>query len=149
MSRTLSIFLFGPLLMTSAIAAYTRASGDDEKEVLDTMVASDDAADRRDTATLERLTADEYIWHASTGVVQTKEQIIAEAMAGGSTWTVRKYDDLTVRIYADIAIVTGTFSIVGTSDTYRAGPRLITRIFIKRDGRWQDLGGQATLVPPG
>jgi hypothetical protein len=67
-------------------------------------------------------------------------------MAGGSTWTARRYDDVKVRIYGDVAIVTGVFSITGTSSTYRAGPRLITRLFVRRSGRWQDVGGQATLM---
>jgi hypothetical protein len=127
----------------------TKPRGSPEQEVLETLYASDDAADKRQRATLERLTADEYLWHASNGVVQTKEATIAETMAGGSTWAVRKYDGLKVRIYGDVAIVTGTFSIAGTSATYRAGPRLITRLFVRRDGRWQDVGGQATLLPSG
>lgn len=148
MTRTFTIGLLAALITIGAAAAYTQSTRSDVQEVLETMHASDDAADRRDTTTLARLTADEYIWHASTGAVQTKEHALAEAAAGGSAWTVRKYDELKVRIYDDIAIVTGTFSIVGTSDTYREGARLITRIFIRRDGRWQDLGGQATLVAP-
>lgn len=131
-----------------AFAAHAQSNGPIEKEVLQTLHELDEAADRRDTATMERLTADEYVFHASTGVVQTKAETIAESLAGGSQWSVRKYEDMEVRVYADIAIVTGTFSIVGMSTTYRQGPRLITRIFIRRDGRWQDLGGQATLIPP-
>jgi ketosteroid isomerase-like protein len=136
------------LSMACAAAARAQSVNTAEKEVLQALYASDEAADKRDVATLERLTADEYIWHASTGIVQTKAQTIAETMAGGSTWNVRKYDGLKVRIYGDIAIVTGTFLIEGTSTTYRQGARLITRIFVRRDGRWQDLGGQATLIPP-
>lgn len=136
------------LIAVAAVAAYAQSAGRTEREVLQALYALDEAADRRDEATMERLTADEYLWHASTGIVQTKAQSIAETMAGGSTWQVREYDGLEVRVYADIAIVTGTFSIEGSSTTYRAGPRLITRIFIRRDVRWQDLGGQATLIPP-
>ena len=138
------------LVLVSAVvatAASTQSDRTTEKEVLQALQASDDAAARRDSAAMERLTAEDYIFHASTGIVQTKVQAIVETMAGASTWTVRKYDGLKVRLYGDIAIVTGTFSIAGASSTYRPGPRLITRIFIRRDGRWQDLGGQATLVP--
>jgi hypothetical protein len=138
------------LVLVSAVvatAASTQSDRTTEKEVLQALQASDDAAARRDSAAMERLTAEDYIFHASTGIVQTKVQAIVETMAGASTWTVRKYDGLKVRLYGDIAIVTGAFSIAGASSTYRPGPRLITRIFIRRDGRWQDLGGQATLVP--
>ena len=133
-------------LTVAGIVLYAQSAGTTEKEVLQTLHASDKAADEHDKATLERLTADEYLWHASTGVVQTKAHSIAETMAGGSTWTARRYDDVKVRIYGEVAIVTGVFSIAGTSSTYRAGPRLITRLFVRRDGRWQDVGGQATLM---
>lgn len=135
------------LITVAAVAADKQSAGTTKEEVLRTLYASDEAADKRDRAAMERLTADEYHWHASTGIVQTKAETIDEAMAGGSTWAVREYDDLKVRVYGDVAVVTGTFSIVGTSTTYRSGPRLITRIFVKRDGRWQDVGGQATLLP--
>lgn len=143
--------IIASLVLLSAVvaaAASMQSERTTEKEVLQTLQASDDAAARRDSAALKRLTAEDYIFHASTGIVQTRGQAIAETMAGASTWTVRKYDSLRVRLYGDIAIVTGTFSIAGASSTYRPGPRLITRIFISRDGRWQDLGGQATLVSP-
>jgi ketosteroid isomerase-like protein len=136
------------LAMACASAARAQFVKTAEKEVVQALYASDEAADKRDVAALEHLTADEYIWHTSTGIVQTKAHTIAETVAGGSTWNVRMYDGLKVRIYGDIAIATGTFLIEGTSTTYRQGARLITRIFIRRDGRWQDLGGQATLIPP-
>jgi hypothetical protein len=35
---------------------------------------------------------------------------------------------------------------LGKSADFKVGPRLFTRIFVRRDGRWQDLGGQMTLV---
>ena len=135
------------LVSAVAIATLPQARGSTEKEVLHALHASDEAADNRDTVAMNQLTADEYIWHASNGVIQSKAQIIAEALAGASNWSERKYDGLKVRIYGSVAIVTGTFSVTGTSTTYRAGPRLITRLFVRRDGRWQDLGGQGTLIP--
>jgi hypothetical protein len=135
------------LLATGAVAAYTQSAGSADKEVLQAMNAADQADDKRDKAALERLIADDYLWHASNGVPQTKAQSIAETMAGGTTWAGRKYDGLKVRIYGDVAVVTGTMTLSGTSTTYRVGPRLITRLFVRRDGRWQDLGGQGTLIP--
>jgi hypothetical protein len=135
------------MVAVTAIAACSPNGAANESAVLQTLQASDAAADTRDSAAMNRLTADEYNWHASNGVVQDKGQTIAEAMAGSSKWSVRKYEGLKVRVYGDVAIVTGTFSVAGTSTTYRTGPRLITRLFVRRDGRWQDLGGQGTLLP--
>ena len=135
------------LLATGAPAAQAQSAASAEKEVLQAMNAADQANDKPDKAAMERLLADDYLWHGSNGVAQTKAQSIAEAMDGGTRWTGRKYDGLKVRIYGDIAVVTGTMTMSGSSATYRTGPRLITRLLVRRDNRWQDLGGQATLIP--
>lgn len=135
------------MLAAGAVAAYAQSTGAGEKDVLQALYAIDQADDKRDKAAMERLTADDYLYHASNGNVLTKAESIAEAIAGGTTWTGRKYDGLKVRIYGDVAVVTGTVTLTGKSNTYRLGARRLTRLFVKRDARWQDLGGQSTLVP--
>ena len=147
MAKTLMNASLVLLLATGAVAAYAQSAGSAEKDVLQAMNAADQADAKRDKAAMERLIAVDYLWHGSNGVAQTKAQSIAETMAGESTWAERKYDGLKVRIYGNVAVVTGTMTLSGTSTTYRVGPRLITRLFVSRDGRWQDLGGQGTLVP--
>jgi hypothetical protein len=135
------------LVAAASEIAYAQSGGAVEKEVLQAMYAMDQAEAKRDKAALERLHADEYLFHGSNGKVYTKAQSIADTMVGTTTWTERKNDGLEVRIYGDVAIVTGTTTVAGTSTTYRTGARTFTRLFIRRDGRWQELGGQATLIP--
>lgn len=135
------------LAVVATAAAYAQSGGAAEKEVLQAMYAMDQAEAKRDKAALERLHAEEYLFHGSNGRAYTKAQSIADTMAGTTTWTDRKNDGLKVRIYGDVAIVTGTVTLAGTSTTYQTGARTFTRLFIRRDGRWQELGGQATLVP--
>jgi ketosteroid isomerase-like protein len=135
------------VLLHGAALAYAQSASSMEKDVLQAMEASDVASDKRDKAAMERLTADDYLWHASNGVPQNKAEAIADSMTGDTTWAKRTYGGLKVRVYGDLAVVTGTMTLAGTSSTYREGPRLVTRLFIRRDGRWQDLGGQGTLVP--
>ena len=147
MVRTLTNVSVALVLTTAAAAVYAQSAAVTEKDVLHAMYAVDQADEKRDKAALERLTADDFLYHASNGTVQTKAQSIADTMSGGSTWTARKYGGVKVRIYGDLAVITGTVTLLGKSTSYQAGPRLFTRLFIRRDGRWQDLGGQATLVP--
>lgn len=135
------------LAVAATAAAYAQSGGAAEKEVLQAMYAMDQAEAKRDKAALERLHADEYLFHASNGKAYTKAQSIADAMSGTTTWTERKDEGLRVRIYGDVAIVTGRRTAAGTSTTYQSGPRLFTRLFIRRDGRWLELGGQTTLIP--
>ena len=151
MVKTLTNAFVGLLLTTAAVTASAQvagtASGAAEKEVLQTLDALDQAIDKRDKAALERLMADEFVYHGSNGVAQTKAQSIAQTTSGTTAWKSRKYDNLKVRIFGDIAVVTGNTELVGASANFTSGQRLFTRIFVRRDGRWQDLGGQMTLVP--
>jgi hypothetical protein len=151
MVKTLTNAFVGLLLTTAAVTASAQvagtASGAAEKDVLQTVDGVDQATDKHDKAALERLMADEFIYHGSNGVAQTKAQSIAQSAAGGTAWSSRKYDNIKVRIYGEIAVVTGSTELVGTSADFKSGQRLFTRIFVRRGGRWQDLGGQMTLVP--
>lgn len=52
-----------------------------------------------------------------------------------------------VRFFGDIAIVTGVLSLEGSREGFKPGARLFADVFIKRDGRWQVVSSQATLVP--
>lgn len=147
MAKTLLNASVVMLLAAGAAAAQTQSSGVSEKEVLQALYAVDQADDKRDKAAMERLVADDFLYHGSNGTILNKAQNIAETIAGETMWTGRKYDGLKVRIYGDLAVITGTVTLTGKSNAYRVGARRITRLFVKRDGRWQDLGGQATLVP--
>jgi hypothetical protein len=58
-----------------------------------------------------------------------------------------KYDSLTVRIYGDVAVLRG---IADNSGTYRGFPFTgkirYTRVFVRRDRRWQAVAMQQTTM---
>jgi ketosteroid isomerase-like protein len=76
-----------------------------------------------------------------------KADEIADTLSGDSKWTASTFADMKVRIYGDVAIVTGVQTLQGTAKGYVSGPRRITDVFVRRDGRWQMVGGQTTVVP--
>ncbi len=84
---------------------------------------------------------------SSDGSVLNKTQEIAESMSSDVQWTDSKFADLKVRIFGDVAVLTGRQTIQGTAKGYLPGARRVTDIFVKRSGRWQWAGGQATLEP--
>lgn len=132
--------------MSAAVASEQTSAAD--KEVLQAMYALAAAADKKDKATLERLYADDYIFHASNGTtVAGKAATIADDLSSDTQWTGRKYDNLKVRIYGDVAVITGSLTLTGSSTRYRTGARHFTDIWVRRDGRWLNVGGQTTLVP--
>src|SRR5512139_1307723 len=84
------------LAVAATAAAYAQSGGAAEKEVLQAMYAMDQAEAKRDKAALERLHADEYLYHASNGKAYTKAQSITDSIAATTAWTARKYDGLKV-----------------------------------------------------
>src|SRR5438046_9523350 len=144
MNRTLVVALLGLLASTVAWAQATSAV---EQEIIKLEQTVTDAQFKKDRATLERLLADDYLYTHSNGSVLNKAQEIAESMSSDVQWTDSKFADLKVRIFGDVAVLTGRQTIQGTAKGYVHGPRRLTVIFVRRNGRWQWLGGQATLEP--
>ena len=128
-------------------AAGTPTSGPVQRELTHLDQVSNDAQVHKDRATLERLWADDYLYTHSNGSVMTKAQDIADTMSGNMTWTSAKLEELEVRLYGEVGIVTGRLTMQGTAKEYASGPRRFTDIFVNRNGRWQLAGGQTTLLP--
>jgi ketosteroid isomerase-like protein len=144
MRQTFAIVLFALLAGQQPDA---QIAGTVEQELIKLEQTLGDAMIRKDKAILERVYATEYVYTHSNGAVLNKAQEIADTMSSNSKWTSSTFADLKVRVYGDVAIVTGVQTLLGTSQGYMSGARRITDLFIKRDGRWQQIGGQTTLVP--
>ena len=144
MKRAHVVALLGLLASSRARAQATSAV---EQEIIKLEQTVTNAQFKKDRAALERLLADDYLYTHSNGSVLNKAQEIAESMSSEVQWTDSKFADLKVRIFGDVAVLTGRQTIQGTATGYVPGPRRITDIFVKRSGHWQWVGGQATLEP--
>jgi len=142
--HTLVVALLGLLASSRAWAQTTRAA---EQDIIKLEQTVTDAQFKKDRAALERLLADDYLYTHSNGSVLNKAQEIAESMSSDVQWTDSKFADLKVRIFGDVAVLTGRQTIRGAAKGYVPGPRRITDIFVKRNGRWQHVGDQSTLEP--
>src|SRR5438046_2958676 len=142
MKRTFVVALLGLLASSRAWAQATSAT---DQEIIKLEQAATDAQFKKDRPALERLLADDYLYTHSNGSVLNKTQEIAESMSSDVQWTDSKFADLKVRIFGDVAVLTGQQTVQGTAKGYVPGPRRITDMFVKRSGRWQWAGGQATI----
>ena len=106
-----------------------------------------DALFTKDRTAFEPLLADDYVYIHSNGTVANREQEIAQTMASDVKWTASKLSGLKIRVYGDAAIITGTLTHTGSAKGYVGGARLVTHLWVKRNGRWQTVGGQSTVVP--
>lgn len=145
MKRVIALTLLGVLV---AVPTHAQTRNAKEQEVLKASQVSNDASlIKKDRATMERLYADDYTYIHSNGTVANKKQDIAASMSPDQAWTAHKSDDMRVRIYRDVAVVTGISTLTGSAKGYVSGPRRFTEVWVRRNGRWQIVNGQSTLVP--
>jgi ketosteroid isomerase-like protein len=107
------------------------------------------ASIKRDGATLQHFYADEYVFTDADGNTSTKAKEIANLTSGAFRLTAYKFEDVKVRVYGEVAVVTGRNTIKGTwEDIERdvSGPYRFTDVFVRRNGRWQCVASQSSRI---
>jgi ketosteroid isomerase-like protein len=110
-------------------------------------------ASRNDTAMHERFWADDLIYTSAKGRRKGKADILRELREEGSSkpgddTAVYTAEEIRIQQYGDTAIV--AFRLASTTD--KAGAKKVayylnTGTFLKRSGKWQAVGWQATAIP--
>ena len=146
------ILLFAIMLLSiaSGLRAQTAPDAAELTKLLQDFLAG---AGRNDAAMHERFWADDLIYTASAGRRIGKADILREVHEEGppkpgDETTVYTAEDIRIQQYGDTAIV--AFRLVATSD--KAGAKKVnnylnTGTFLKRNGKWQAVSWQATMVP--
>ena len=107
------------------------------------------ASIKRDGAKLQQFYADEYVFTDADGMTSTKAKEIANLTSGAFRLTAYKFEDVKVRVYGEVAVVTGRNNIKGTwEDIERdiSGPYRFTDVFVRRNGRWQCVASQSSRI---
>ena len=100
-----------------------------------------------DTTALSRMVADEFVEVSRFGTLRTKADNMREISSGALKLTSVKYDSVTVRIYGDVAVLRGIADNTGTLRGFPFSGKLwYTRVFVRRDGRWQAVAMQHTML---
>jgi hypothetical protein len=121
-------------------------SPEDSVRALET--ARGEALLHADTAAIARMTADEFVEVSRLGTLRTKADNLREIGSGALKLTSVKYDSVSVRIYGDVAILRGIADNTGSFRGFPFGGRIwYTRVFARRDGRWQAVAMQHTMIP--
>ena len=100
-----------------------------------------------DVAALEKVTSDDYTLINMNGQMSDKSQMISNFRSGQTKLTSDEVSDMKVRVYGDTAVVTGKADIKGTLGGKDAtGQIMFTRVYVKKEGRWQSVAFQQTRV---
>lgn len=101
-----------------------------------------------DCSTIEQILADDWSVVDLTGRILSKAEVLEEVFGSKDRKIVSmKIDDLVVRSFGDCAIVTGRTRAAGEYQGAIAEVTLrFTDVFAYRDGNWQAVASQATLI---
>lgn len=102
----------------------------------------------QDRKTVDAILSDDWAVIDPTGRVLTKAQVMEEGFESG----VRKIesgviDDVKVRLFNDVAVVTGRTLAEGSYQGTNVSVKLrFTDVCVKRNDDWQVVASQATLI---
>jgi ketosteroid isomerase-like protein len=124
-------------------------SGNVEQEVTKLVQDSMEAEKRHDTTFFEKLEAPDYQFIDPGGMVHTKEESLAISKSGDLKFESNNVDEMKVRVYGHTAVVNGQSTVKGTfKDHDISGKYRWTDVYVKRDGNWQLVNSQLTMVQP-
>jgi hypothetical protein len=141
------------LFFAAAVSVQAQATPDAAKltDLLNEFLAG---AGRNDAAVHDRFWADDLIYTRSAGVRIGKEELMkgvrsAPAPKPGDPVSIYSAEEVKINQYGNAAVV--AFKLVGTT-TKSDGSKTVsnflnTGTFIKRNGKWQAVAWQATIIP--
>jgi ketosteroid isomerase-like protein len=135
--------------MTGKKVNYSNQKGDSVEQAVMQMEEELRAAiTKSDTKTYGRLLGDDYVFTNQDAVVRTKAQMVSAYDSGSLKYESIKFDEIKVHPYGDTAVVTGRSTQKGQDKGKDIGGQFrYTRVYVKRQGRWQLVATQATRIP--
>jgi ketosteroid isomerase-like protein len=101
-----------------------------------------------DMKTYGRLVGDDYVYTNQDAVIRTKAQMVSAYDSGSIKYESAKFDEIKVYAYGDTAVVTGRNTAKGQDNGKDfSGQFRYTRVYVKRQGKWQIVATQATRIP--
>ena len=132
------------------VAACGWAVGDaasDERELAQLVKDLNAAIVKPDIAFLERILDKDYVHFRPHGNVENRAQSLEDRKSGHVHFDSLVADEVKVRLYGDTAVVTYRSTAKGKDqDGAIDEQRRWTRIFVRRDGRWQLVHSQGTTI---
>lgn len=114
------------------------AAEETKKDVLKFEDERNQAILNRDTATLDRMYADEITWTMSNGDLLNKQQVLANIGSENQRLYSIQHSDRRVHVFGNTVVLTATSN---SSERYKdkmiTVPRRFTNVYVKQDGQWK------------
>ena len=103
---------------------------------------------KADVAALDRLLAADLTYTHGDGRVIGKAAFIADFKTGAFKYTTIQPNEMTVRVFGDVAVVTGGAAMHVVNNGAPADIKIrYTDVHVKRNGVWQMVAWEATRLP--
>jgi ketosteroid isomerase-like protein len=148
--RLIAPVCFLSLLLSAAVPALTKQSkADSDADISQTLQAIErtwlNAEKNHDTATFEKLVADDWIAITPDGKRQTKAERAAEIKSSDLESTT--LGEMKVRVFGDTAVVTGSDDEITMKDGKKSTDHYVwTDVFVKRNGKWLAVASQTAQI---
>lgn len=146
MIRTLAVLVL--LFLLTPFAAARQGQQEATRELTQLINEIHAAVRSKDEQALQRLVAEDFVnIHRHGGTQQNRGEWLAMVRAGDIAPASHGIENVRVRVFGDAAVVHYTLKSKGKfrgreiDDTGR-----VTRVFVKRGGRWQCVSAQYTVV---
>ena len=99
-------------------------------------------------AVLERYLSDDLLYTHSSARVETKEEFLAALRSGELKYEAMNHEDLKVRVYGDMALLTGRSAVRVRSRGQENNLQIrFLAVYVRKAGRWQMAAWQSTRFP--
>jgi ketosteroid isomerase-like protein len=140
--------IIAPLLLALVAVTVTYSqSGNSTREIVLANSAIRAAIESKDKTKLQAQLVDDFSHIGRLGLAVDKSQFIDGIMAPDTAEIPSRVDDLQVRIYGNVAVLTCRVTIVNSTIIGDFSGRLReTNVFVKQRGRWRLASSQETEI---
>jgi ketosteroid isomerase-like protein len=106
-----------------------------------------EAITKGDVVTIDKTTAETYVFIDATGRVNTQKELIDGLKKGTMKLQSQDASDVKVQVYGNTAVETGKITSQGTRNGQDiSGTFRFTRVWVNRGGTWQTVAFQETKI---
>jgi len=134
-------------LSSSAVAQEKKSASGVEDQIKALLNQSREATLKGDSSYTEKNAAEDYTRAGQDGKLLTKSEWVSAFKNGDVKIQSIETSDVKVRDYGNAAVATYTVDVKGTQKGKdMSGRHQVTRVFVKRGGKWQEVAFHSTNV---
>lgn len=148
MARIRTLLLAATALLLAAPATMLGATSD-EQTILDLERQLSKASAHNDIAAIKRIVGDDYTGIEAIGKIETKAEWLDGIKTEALIVEAEEPSEMKVRMYGNVAVVNGHLSVRDQRGGKTGHHEIaFTDVWVKRDGRWQVVNYQGTMMLP-